>query len=102
MESFEENIGDVKLEIRTTSTSTEWFTPQPWHWKPIPRTMHFQTLDHLGFPIQLKADLLKAMLKVYNSLILPKDWLLVLIHAFTPVPHHVLETSAENMKWHTL
>ncbi len=103
METFEENIGNVKFEMRTTSSSTEWFVPQPWHWRPKPRTLHFQTIDHCGYPLPILPDLLKSMLKVYNSLILPKDWLTVLKQAFTPIPHDPMETSSpDNMKRRTL
>ena len=75
----EENIGNVILQCRAFSTSAEWTVVTPWQWKPIPRDTHFVPHITLAeFPIPLKADQHKAMLKVYSSLIRPEDWLPIL------------------------
>lgn len=86
MERYEGNIDKVILKCRATSVSSDWLTVMPWHWRPVPKDTHFQPLIVFPeFPIQLSAAQSKALWKVYNSLILRRYWLKVLLMTYTPV-----------------
>lgn len=100
METYEENVDDVILTYRTTSKSPEWIVVPTWHWRPIPGNTNFQPLITFDeFPKELSAEQLKAMLKVYNSCVQPKDWLPVLLNAHTPIHVDDLVPSSTNRQY---
>ena len=81
METYEGNIGEVVLYAKATASSKSWNVLKPWHWAPIPSNREILPLSHQeDYPVELKEQQKKGLLKVYHALIPNvEDWLRVLI-----------------------